>query len=241
MTDLTKQINGLIDQSAMIQLLAGQGRIYSNLQQLMADPGNKENLFRWTQPSNAGNTGGPSGKKHGTFTWVPGQGLGVWPIAEQEDNFYLYMLLPPPVTAPTLFNDFRTHQIQNLAGWQALEFEQQLTWFGRIHNMAWQFAIVEKAVRYFDYQHSKWIATTIPLPDLTKPVTTIAEFAVDTVAGTTTHIALTVNGVRYPVGITQTAAPTTGANKLTIAEQIDPQQAGKACSLLIGNIELRYI
>jgi hypothetical protein len=160
-------------------------------------------------------------------------------VPKQEDNFYFYMPLPMPAVLPWMVVDDRAHKIADLTNWQGLEWQEQITLNGKIYNMAYQFSL-SSGVRIYDKTHEQWIATPnqIPLPDFTKGVKTRCLFALGTSG--VTHVSITINGVPYPVGVTQAATPTKNANKFTIAEQVDPKPGG-ACALSVGNVELRYL
>ena len=240
-----QQISDIVDQQCEDAFISGIGYVYGNLQRWPMNSQNKEGLFTWTQPGNVGNDPGQIGAGHPTTqaSLTPGdvaQFTAKSPVGVYA-NAYFYMALPVPEVMPTRFVDFRTHQIADLSGWQALEFQQQLIWNGKIYNMAWQFNINGKVVRCFDYTKSQWLPLlTIPFPDMTKPLVTICEFAIDSFR--TTHVAITINGVRYPVGVRQPATLTTSkANKLTAGEQIDPNNKGLQCAMSVSNIELRYL
>lgn len=201
----------------------------------------QEGLSSWFQPGNSGNSGGASPKPHGTSVWTPGNPTTVTvKPAGPYDNFYFVKDLPI-VLPPSRLVSVRQHSIVNLSGWQALEFEQELHWGGCVYNMAWQFDLANKLVRYFDYTDSVWLQTRIALPPL-NGLLTVAEFAVDPVAQTTTHVALTINGVRYLVNVTQKATPKTGlGTKLTIAEQMDSTAVPVPITMTIGQCDLMMV
>ena len=71
----------------------------------------------------------------------------------------------------------------------------------------------------------------------------MTEFALDEANGTTTHVAINLNGARYPLGITQPATPKPGANnKYTISiNQLDSDSKGDPFGLNIHNCEARYV
>jgi len=241
-----QQIAAICDRECEDAFISGKGKVYSTLQRWPMNAQNKEGLFTWTQPGNVGNDPDKIGPGNPTAvaSFTPGDSASFTaksPVGVYA-NAYLYMVLPVPETFPTRLVDFRTHTISDLSGWQALEFQQQLQWNGKIYNCAYQFNINAKTVRIFDYTSSKWIAlpVTIPFPDLSKPLVTIAEFALDSFG--TTHVALTINGARYSVGVKQLSTLTTSkVNKYTCGEQIDPNNKGLQCQVSVGNIEVRFL
>lgn len=238
MIDITP-ITNAIDNAFLFDQI---GVAFTDLHLLPTAP--QESQVGWFQPGNVGNSGGGSAKAHGTSTWIPGALVTTKPVIPY-DNFYFVLDLPVPETAPSRFVSVRQHSINNLNGWQALEFEHHFQWNGKIYNMAWQFDIADKAVRYFHYtgdpKTEDWVSTKIPLPSLTDLVT-VAEFSIDTLTGTVTHVALTINGKLYPVNVTQQATAKPGIpNKLTIAEQMDSTAKPVPFSMTIGQCDLRYV
>jgi hypothetical protein len=220
------------------------GQEFLGLQRMTLAP--KETTMLWTQPGNVGNDPGKigPGQPVAGYGWSPGETATLIAKAPstQWANVYLYMKLPTPTALPRRLVDSRTFLIQDLSGWQALEFQSQVAMGGLTYNMAWQANFVQKRWRYFDYTNTKWIevplAASVSFPDFTKPVTLAAEFALD--GQSTTHVALTINGTRYAVGIRQAATAKNPPDKLTTAVQIDPKPAG-SCSLQISQHDVRYL
>ncbi len=221
------------------------GKVYPGLQRAAMALNNKEIRNLWGQPNNVGNTGGPSARAHGTFTWTPGE-TGIFTcqaaMPNIEDNFYYMMPLDVnPDREPNWFVDSRLFRIVDLSGWQALEWQFQRTGADLItHNCAYQLSIPSKQVRYFKYTNPQaWIPIpSIPFPDLTLPLSIQGEFR--TGKDITTHVSLTLNGKKYDVGVTQPANDERrNLPKLTIAFQVDPNKLGKVCSLQVGDTELR--
>lgn len=190
---------------------------------------------------------GTSTIPHGKATWTPsatGTRLDFKPAAPW-DNLYLYTKLPFPAIVPTHLVDIRRIQMTaaDLAGAQCLESDFQITVNGILHNMGIQINFNAKAVRYFTYVsggNGHWTAIPgIPLPDVTQPLDFLAEFKID--AATTTHVALSLNGVRYPIGITQPATHTNGGNKFTTAVQLDSTGKGSPVGVTVLDLQARYL
>jgi len=188
---------------------------------------------------------GASNKPHGTAKWTPspsGTRLDFKPAASW-DNVYMYTKLPFPAVVPTHLVDIRRVQMtaSDLAGAQCLESDFQITVNGKVHNMGWQLNFAERLVRYFDYNHKKWIpvATPIPLPDMTKPVDFVAEFKIDDAS--TTHVALSLNGVRYVIGVSQPATVSNGGNKFTTAVQLDSMKSAVPLGVTVLDLQARYL
>lgn len=215
------------------------GETYSGLHRM----GNstKENQFKWLQPANVGNTDPKAVVPHGTYAWLPGDPATFTckGAPANEDNFYFYMPLPIPSSLPKAVVDERTHTISDLTGWQALEWQQQLTFHGATYNMAWQFSITS-GVRTFNFNTQKWQSVLgISMPDFSKGVRTKCVYTLKE-DGTTIHESIEINGVKYTVGTSQKPNLLGKPDKFTISEQVDPKKGGY-CVLSIGNIELRYV
>lgn len=216
------------------------GTEHTDLQYRAEFPVEHEGL--WNQPGNVGNDPGSigAGKPTAGYNFTPGKTatLSAKGPAGAYANVYLYMRLPTPTTLPKRLVDSRTFQIQDLSGWQALEFQSQITMAGLTYNLAWQANIVKKVWRVFNFTATQWMESlSIPFPDFTKPVILAAAFALD--GQSATHVTLTINGTKYPVGIQQAATPTKNADKFTTAVQIDPKPGG-SCALQISQHDVRF-
>lgn len=238
-------IGSIVDLEIDDSFLSGHGSVFSDLQALPVNPQNKEGLFTWTQPGNVGNDPDKIGPGNPTagYSFTPSaNALFKARAPNAYANVYLYMSLPVPDKFPTRIVDFRRHLIADLTGWQALEFQQQLMWNGKIYNMAWQFNIVKKILRIFNYSTSTWIPVGwIPFPDMTKPLETVADFWFDVNSEQVTHSYLTINGTTYPVQVTQKATTSAiNVKKFTVGEQIDCQP-NALCAVEISRLQLRYI
>lgn len=205
-----------------------------------------ETTYQWTQPGNAGNTGGTSTTPHGTFTWTPGDPavIAISP-AGAYDNYFWYMRLPLPSALPTHLSQSLniTMTAADRAVSQAVEFQLELTWQGETHNMALQACFkgcgTSGAWRYFDFNNKVWIALpAIPLPDFTVGAAITSGFSLT--SSTTTHDYLVVNGVKYAIAVTQPSTATTHANKYTVAYQMDTDSAGDSYSTSLGGVLVRH-
>lgn len=187
---------------------------------------------------------------HGTFDWT--QGTDTTPAriffkaAAPWDDIFEYEHFNLPATLPTYVVDIRTFSMTaaDRAAANAVEFQQEFAWGGKIYNLAWQWNFGQKVFRYFDYNIKAWKVSPVPFVDLgATPVNLMAEFILDEKAGTTTHLAFSVNGARTPLNITQAATPRAGvANKYTISiNQLDSDSHGDPFGVNIHNCEARYI
>lgn len=223
-----------------------------HLEQLI--PGTKEVLFKWLQPGNVGNTGGGSALPHGTSIWATALGsatvITVKPVAidsKQSDDFYYYMLLPFPASTPRRFiwkaSNYSCRTAADWANCQALEFQNEIIIAGHVHNMGWQFNPHEKAMKYFNFVAQQWQAFGgIPLPDMGQPCSVLAEFSIDRDAHTTTHEAITLNGTRYLVNVTQPCGgkPAT-VSKFTTSVQLDCKPNAPSYSALLDGFDVRAL
>lgn len=186
---------------------------------------------------------------HGTFTGTPGTdkaparanfnpGAG-W------DDLYLYKRNDTPPQLPKYVIDIRAFSMlpTDRTAVNCNEFQQQFTSNGKTYNCAWQVNYPAKLFRYFDHNAQQWRPSEVSFVDIgSTPVILMSEFILDPVAGTTTHVALSVNGARTEVGITQNATPAPGADdKYTISLcQLDALGKGLPFGLNIHNCEARY-
>jgi hypothetical protein len=184
-------------------------------------------INNWKQPGNAGDTGGPNPSlPSGTMIWTPGA------IATQliqpnypYNNAYWYLPLGAFNWANYFIYDMQVQYANNTAisVSQALEFELQQNVNDQIFNMAWQADFGGGFWRTFDKANRRWVATNIrvsrSLFSNSAWVSISAEYS--RTASTTTHVSLTINGVRYGVGVTRPSVPAVQSDYLNAAYQLD--------------------
>lgn len=218
------------------------GRQLTVLSNLQLYPLGKESQTSWTDAGGQKADTNPATNTtpHGIMSYTPGfpSILSAIPAAAY-DNFFDFLDLPTPPTLPLYLADIREYDGLVVTDEQALEMDFQLTFGGVTHNMAWQFNFFSNQVKYFNYNIKDWVATTIPLPDFSQKVTIVAEYQID--PSSTTHASLTLNGVTYPVNVTQPATPTLAANKFTMATQLDSRNPVHPLSVKVGKVEVRYL
>jgi len=126
---------------------------------------------------------------------------------------------------------------------QAIEFECQQVLNGWVYNFAWQAVYPSKVWRIFDYGLKRWDATPLAFSHFT-PNTwhhIVAEYHNDTTAHTVVHDALTVDGVRTPVGITHNAFFSGAANnQFTNAFQLDSNSTAAAYAVFVDKMRITY-
>lgn len=172
-------------------------------------------------------------KPHGIATWTPGVGSTVpaWLTfvpAAPYDNLFFFMPLPVPSYVPKTFVSSRTYHFtsSDQAASQCLESDSQFTDAGWVYNFGTQWDFTEThGLRFFQYGNpGHWVVVPgVPLPNfVAAPVTFITESEIDTVAHTVTRIAITVDGVRYPVNMVFPAFFSGSTHrKYTAAVQLD--------------------
>lgn len=218
------------------------GRKLTVLSNLQLYPLGKESQQNWTDAGGQKADTNPAinTTPHGTLTYPPGfPSLFSASPAAPYDNFFLFLDLPLPSSRPTSLADIRRYDGLIVANHQGLEMDFQLTWNGVTHNMAWQFNFFSNQVRYFNHRAQQWVATSIPLPDFSQSVSIAAEYQLDD--SNTTHSALTLNGITYPVNVIQPGTPTAAGNKFTMATQLDSRNPVHPLSVKVGKVEVRYL
>ena len=158
-------------------------------------------------------------------------------------NAYWFLRNTAPTTGlKSLVYDFYIYVPQTYASApQAIEFECQHTVNGYAHNFAWQADYARKQWRIFDYINHLWIATPVPFASFT-PGTwhhVVAEYHEN---GTDTiHDALSIDGVRTVVNITQPGKYTgqTWAS-FTNAFQLDLNGTPTAFSVYVDKMKVTY-
>lgn len=212
------------------------GGAYLELQNYPDSP--TEALKRWYQPPVVGNTDPTKKVPHGTQSWKPGTPgiLNFTAVSSNEDNFYRYMVVDMPAKLPTEFRDSRGYALGNLPAWQGLEWQFQLQMGGQKYTAAWQLSTAS-GVRLWDMTLKDWKATSIPLPDLTRPVVAECDFL--TTPNSLTHAYIVLNGKQYDVNNVQPTVPTS-VSKFTICDQVDPKRGG-AGTMIANRISLRFV
>lgn len=187
---------------------------------------------------------------HGTFTWNQGSfttpGRIFFTPGAGWDNLFIYehfnYFLPTLIRQRRIFSMLATDEVQeNCVEWQD-------EWISKLlackFNLGWQWNRSSKVFRYFDQNAQTWRTSPVPYVELgASPIEVIGEFILDPVAKTTTHLALTVGGVRTPVNITQQATPAPGAaDKYTISLlQLDSLGLGKPFGCNVHQCETLYL
>jgi hypothetical protein len=125
---------------------------------------------------------------------------------------------------------------------QAIEFECQQILDGWVYNFSWQALYHGSVWRIFDYGLKRWDATPISFQPFTPGAWhhVVAEYHNDTTNHLVIHDALTVDGVRYPVGITHNAFFSGTANQFTNAVQLDSNSTATAYNISVDKMTITY-
>jgi hypothetical protein len=187
---------------------------------------------------------------HGTFVWTPGTFTAPARIfftpGAGWDNVFIYerfgYVLPTIVRQRRIFSMLPADMpVENCVEWQDEWISKSLACK---FNLGWQWNRSSKLFRYFDQNAQTWRPSPVPYIELgATPIEVIGEFILDPVNKTTTHLALSVAGVRTLVNVTQPATPAPGANdKFTISIlQLDSLGLGKPFGCNIHQCETLYL
>jgi hypothetical protein len=166
------------------------------------------------------------------------------------NNGYWYVRLNPNAAMTRFLYEFEVQYPTNvdLAASQALEFELQQTINGRVYNMAWQapFKNTAKIWRTFDFANHAWADAKVPLDQALfadgKWVSIAAEYA--RVEDQVTHVALTINGNRYLVGVSRAGVQryAATAQSFNAAYQLDSNSKNPPTPYrtLVRNMRVHY-
>jgi hypothetical protein len=225
-----------------VTVSSSPGTTFSNLQE----------SSNWQTCGNCGNTGGTGTTAPYTMTrgltspaidststsaefWIGGSTPytnGYWylrdtaakaPVKKLLYDFYLYV--------PSQF----------VSAPQAIEFQCQQTVNGYTYNYAWQADYPTHTWRTFDYVNRRWVGTTIAFPGFSGNTWhhIIAEYHAE--GATTVHDALTVDGVRYSVGVVHAAKATTQTwASFSNAFQLDLNKYATDYSVYIDKMKVTY-
>jgi hypothetical protein len=209
---------------------------------------NKGPIAQWTQPGNAGNTGGASSTPHGTYSIEPGD-PAVFAIkpACAYDNFYWYTNLgPAPHATRFLWEaDILFPSAEDLAAAQAIEWELEQCINGDVWNMGWQLKLQGTTCwRYFDYVNTQWCQTQVPV-DMVRPGEPLrisAEYLRNGIS--MEHVALTLNGQRYEVHAVKNNKPgrwPASANYVHYAFQMDANGKAAPYKVLLSKMRAAFL
>jgi hypothetical protein len=123
----------------------------------------------------------------------------------------------------------------------AIEFEAQQVLSGNTYDYAWQGLLSgTKTWRYFDKVNRHWIDSKIPVnlsADVWHHIK--AEYS-RTTDNRTNYIALTVDGLKTPLNVSEAALVTTSKDYLSNAFQLDTNKLGTAYSVYMDKLTLKY-
>lgn len=259
LTQRAAEVKALNDQIAGLNAFAedafrsalATATCFQGMQRWQADPTtSREQLGVWidsgghTAQSNPGTNPTP----HGNFFWKPGDDQAPARFdflpGGPFDNVFVYERFPMPATLPTFFVDKRTVSLSaaDRAHINCLEWQQEITKDGKRYNMGWQMNFTSKVVRIFDYNQQTWRTAQVPFIDPgTDQFELMTEHRLD--VDKTTHIAISVNGRRSEVNVSQPATSVAGAaDKYTVSLfQLDSDSHGDAVGVNLHKAESRYL
>ena len=210
-----------------------------------------EEQSEWTTCGNCGNTGASGATASYTMTrgitnpTTDGSSSQFWiggPYAYKNAYWYIRQATSPSTPFQYLKYEFDLYVPANYASApQAIEFECQQKANGYIYNYAWQADYAKKQWRIFNYVTRAWEATNVPFAKFSGDTWhhVIAEYHGE---GTSVvHDALTIDGVRYAVGIKHGAkyVGTTG-HYLTNAFQLDLNGSATAYKVYVDGMKVSY-
>ena len=210
-----------------------------------------EEQSEWTTCGNCGNTGASGATASYTMTrgisspskdgsasqfWIGG------PYAYKNAYWYIRQSTSPSTPMQYLKYEFDMYVPSNYASApQAIEFECQQKADGYVYNYAWQADYAKRQWRIFNYVTRAWEATSVPFAKFSGDTWhhIIAEYHAE--GSSVVHDALTIDGVRYAVGIKHGAkyVGTTG-HYLTNAFQLDLNGSATAYKVYVDGMKVSY-
>lgn len=205
-----------------------------------------QTLAGWIQPGSTGNSGGGSTTvPDGLFQMTPGTPATFSMAASKPyAGAYWYYNIPGAWNSATYFQQQMRITFPSLADFkasQAVEFELQQNVGSTIYNMAFQFDFGgTHLVRTFDYNNSKWVATSIPtssfLPTGNNMITAL--FVRDASAHTVTSIGIVINNAFYPINVTRKGTPRVETDYVHCAFQLDSNYAQTPYSVNVDSMSV---
>jgi hypothetical protein len=210
-----------------------------------------EEQSEWQTCGNCGNTGAtgatasynmtrgissPSNDGSSSQFWIGG------PYAFKNAYWYIGHSNSPSTPVNYLKYEFDLYiPSQYASAPQAIEFECQQKANGYVYNFAWQADYGRNQWRIFNYVTRTWEATNVPLKRFSGSAWhhVAAEFHAS--GNNVVHDALTIDGVRYTVGISHGAKYAGGTSHyLTNAFQLDLNGSPTAYKVYVDGMKLSY-
>lgn len=210
-----------------------------------------EEQSEWQTCGNCGNSGAtgatasynmtrgissPSQDGSSAQFWIGG------PYAYKNAYWYIQQPSSPSTPMQYLKYEFDLYVPSNYASApQAIEFECQAKANGYVYNYAWQADYAKKQWRIFNYVTRAWEATSVPFARFSGDTWhhVIAEYHAE--GSSVVHDALTIDGVRYAVGIKHAAKYVgTSGHYLTNAFQLDLNGSPTAYKVYVDGMKVSY-
>ena len=210
-----------------------------------------ENTRTWLSCGNCANTGAAGAVAKASFTpgiATPSEDgaatqFTISPTAPYSNAYWWLEHAPIRNQINALTYEFDLYipaGMENLS--QAIEFECQQIIGGWVYNFGWQAQYGANIWRIFDYGLKRWDATPVVFTPFT-PGTwhhIVSEFHNNLATHTVSHDALTVDGVRYAVGITHNAFHSGSFDKFTNAVQLDSNNRAQPYSIYVDRMRITY-
>ena len=210
-----------------------------------------EEQSEWETCGNCGNTGASGATASYTMTrgitspakdgssseyWIGG------PYAYKNAYWYIRQATSPSTPMEYLKYEFDLYVPAKYASApQAIEFECQQKANGYIYNYAWQADYAKRQWRIFNYVTRAWEATSVPFAKFSGDTWhhIIAEYHAE--GSSVVHDALTIDGVRYAVGIKHGAKYTgSTGHYLTNAFQLDLNGSATDYKVYVDGMKVSY-
>jgi hypothetical protein len=210
-----------------------------------------EEQSEWKTCGNCGNTGASGATASYTMTrgitnpTKDGSSSEFWiggPYAYKNAYWYIGQSGSPSTPVKYIKYEFDLDiPAKYVSAPQAIEFECQQKANGYVYNFAWQADYAKNQWRIFNYTTRVWEATNVPLKKFSGDTWhhVVAEYHAE--GSTVVHDALTLDGVRYTVGIKHGAkyVGTTG-HYLTNAFQLDLNGSATPYKVYVDGMKVSY-
>jgi hypothetical protein len=210
-----------------------------------------EEQSEWQTCGNCGNSGASGATASYTMTRgisspsTDGSSSQFWiggPYAFKNAYWYIGHSNSPSTPVNYLKYEFDIYVPgQYVSAPQAIEFECQQKANGYVYNFAWQADYARAQWRIFNYVTRAWEATNVPLKKFSGDTWhhVIAEYHAQ--GSNVVHDALTIDGIRYTVGITHGAKYVGGTSHyLTNAFQLDLNGSATNYKVYVDGMKVSY-
>jgi len=248
----------------MCCILAGCGAASKGTSEIQASPSNTDGsgsppptpiavldtfpISGWQTCGTCGNTGGSGNGASANYSVADAttpslDGLSskfsIQALASYANAYWWYVDSPTYVTSKHVVYEFELY-VSSAArdASQAVEFEFQQSSGGMTYNFAWQANFSGGTWRNFDYVHRAWVATTVPLTELTPDTWHKIRVEGTRTDTTLTNTSISIDGNTHTVNSQFAAANTGGADKFTNAFQLDSDKNMDPYSVYVDSMKV---